>query len=212
MSKIKEDLRPLGSPQSWAKTYGTYISGQAAIDGVDVMAAAMERRWGCDRLRLLVPLGLREKFDRQRFLWNRAIWHGDLAELQEQAKRMAKAWRALDDAAEGWGATKLAPEVLELAMPDGVTVALVPDKSHAKAVIAEGREVIVWSHDELVTILQHYREVNDVKATWPGASVSGIATANRAIRREIPDPLDNVVDTDVELDDAFNHPISSFGA
>ena len=38
----------------------------------------MEAKWGCDRLRLLVGPELREKFDRQRYLLNQAIWHGDL--------------------------------------------------------------------------------------------------------------------------------------
>jgi hypothetical protein len=205
MNKIKEDLRPLGSPQSWARTYGTYIAGQAAIDGVDVTAQAMERRWGCDRLRLLVDTPLREKFDRQRLLWNRAVWHGDLVELQKQAERMTKAWQVLDGAAEAAGAPELAPEVLELGMPDGVVVALVPDRAYAQRVQAEGRAVILWTHDELVKILENYLEVNDVKLTWPGATVS-------AVRREITDPLLNVIDSDVELDDEFGTRLSSFGA
>ena len=85
MAKIKQDTRPLGSPRSWAKTIGGMIAGQAAIDGADVVALAMEERWGAGRLRLLVPTELREKFDRQRFRFNSAIWHGDLEQVRAEA-------------------------------------------------------------------------------------------------------------------------------
>ena len=44
MGKIKQDTRSLGSPQSWARTPGTLISGQAHIDGVDHLAHRMELR------------------------------------------------------------------------------------------------------------------------------------------------------------------------
>ncbi len=65
MGKIKEDLHPLGSPRSWARTPGTYISGQAHIDGADQDAVAMELKWGAGRLRLLVSPELREKLGRR---------------------------------------------------------------------------------------------------------------------------------------------------
>ena len=78
MSKIKQDLRPLGHPKTWARTPEDWLKGKAHIDGVDAVAIAMEARWGAGRLRLLVDDSLREKFDRQRFLFNAAIWHGDM--------------------------------------------------------------------------------------------------------------------------------------
>jgi hypothetical protein len=75
MAKTKQlaDTRPMGAPTSWARTNGTYIAGKAHLDGVDALAAEMERKWGCDRLRLLVSPDLREKFDRQRYFLNQAI-------------------------------------------------------------------------------------------------------------------------------------------
>ena len=69
-----------GAPQerTWASTPGTYVAGQANIDGVDKVAIEMEKKWGCDRLRLLVSTEMREKFDRRRYLFNAAVCHGDL--------------------------------------------------------------------------------------------------------------------------------------
>jgi hypothetical protein len=77
----------------WATSPGTYITAQSYIDGADQVAVEAERKWGAGRLRLLVSAELREKFDRQRYLYNQAIWHGDLEAVRREAQRMATAWR-----------------------------------------------------------------------------------------------------------------------
>ena len=46
------------------------IRMQAVADGVDEVAVTMERKWGVDRLRRLVSVDLRERFDRQARKWN----------------------------------------------------------------------------------------------------------------------------------------------
>ena len=201
MSRVKEDTRPLGASHSWAKTPGTYITGQAARDGADYAAAMMEAKWGVDRLRLLVPMELRERFDRQRYLFNRANWHGDTEAVKREAARMASAWRVLDQAAEAAHAPELHPLVWELALEDGTVVALVRHREDARHVVAEGRQVIVMDLDEIGRMISNYREVVDVKITFPGAEVT-------AIRRTISDPLDRLVDSETDLDD----PIPDFGS
>ncbi|MET0705360.1 MAG: hypothetical protein ABWY82_00735 [Tardiphaga sp.] len=203
MSKIKQDLRPLGHPQSWAATNGTYLSGQAAIDGADAVAIAMEARWGAGRLRLLVPVELREKFDRQRFLFDAAIWHGDLPSVQREAERMITAWQALARAAEAAGAPILSPEVWEVSLADGTVVALVRSPEEAHAVVAEGRRVTVYTLAELAIMLENYQEVTKVKVTFPGAEVV-------SIRRDIDDPLLGIRDG-VRLEDTFNDDLPAFG-
>ena len=97
------------TPESWATSYGTYLTGQGAIDGADAVAIAMEARWGAGRLRLLVDDKLREKFDRQRFLFNAAIWHGDLQAVVLQSRRMIAAWQTLAREAEAAGAPLARP-------------------------------------------------------------------------------------------------------
>lgn len=195
MAKIKEQLAA-NSPRRWDMTNGTYISGRAAIDGADTVALAMELRWGAGRLRLLVDEKLREKFDRQRFLWNSALWHGDLAELQLQATRMIKAWQALDAAAVAAHAPFLSPEVWEVALADGTVVALVQSSEEAHAVVTEGRKLVVYTMDEIARMLQNYHEVTRVKDIIPGAEVV-------AIRRTIDDPLNMIRDA-TSLDDRLD--------
>ena len=58
-----------------------------------------EPKWGAGRLRLLVTPELREKFNRQRCLFNAAIWQVDLEAMRRKADRMVTAWLALDRAA-----------------------------------------------------------------------------------------------------------------
>src|SRR5215207_11069751 len=100
MVKLKQQPIDDTPSRRWPNSYGGYLSGRAAIDEVDALAASMESKWGCDRLRLLVCRELRERFDRQRYLFNQAIWHGkDVEAVRREAGRMVRAWKALDKAA-----------------------------------------------------------------------------------------------------------------
>jgi hypothetical protein len=186
-------VRPLGSERSWARTHGTYISGRAYIDGADETAAEMEAKWGCDRLRLLVAPDLREKFDRQRYLLNQAIWHGELEEVRREAGRMVTAWLALDRAAAAAGKQPLASEVWEVPLEDGSVAAIVQDYAQARAVVAEGRAVSVFTIEEIARLLSNYPDIAKAKLVFPGATIT-------AVRRSVDDPLEAVQDTDEPLD------------
>ena len=199
MAKLKgSDFKPKAlTNRGWGSSYGTYLSGQAAIDGADQVAIEMERRWGVGRLRLLVTAELREKFDRQRFKFQAAIQHGDLQEVQAQSERMTKAWMALSRAAEAAGSVELSPAVWEVPLADGTVVALVRSPEEARAVILEGRKVVVYTMEEIGRMLENYREVVDTKLAFPGAEVTAIR------RQSVEDPLDAIRDG-VSLDDSFD--------
>jgi hypothetical protein len=184
----KPDCRPLGSEPSWARSNGTYLAGRAYIDGADETAAEMEAKWGADRLRLLISPELREKFDRQRYLFNRATWYGDLDEVRRESGRMVKAWMALDRAAESAGALKLAPQVWEVPLADGSVAAIVPDDPSAKSVIAEGRQLVVYTLEEIARLLSAHLHIAKAKQVFPGATVI-------SARRSVEDPLNAVWDT-----------------
>jgi hypothetical protein len=204
VNKPKPDPRPLGSPQSWARTPGTFISAQAFIDGADQLATAMEQKWGCGRLRLLVSPELREKFDRQRYLLNQAIWHGDLEAVRVQSARMTSAWQALDKAADVDGAEHLSPEVWEVTLADGTVAAIVQQDYFVPEVVRTGRAVAVYTLEEIGRILSHHTAVTEAKLTFPGATVE-------AVRRP-SDPLDNIPDTADGLDDPWTNEVSTYGS
>jgi hypothetical protein len=202
MAKMKSKItaeqgeRPMASPHSWARTNGTYLAGRAYIDGAD----ETETKWGADRLRLLVSPELREKFDRQRYLFNQAIWHGDLEAVRRESGRMVNAWMALDRAAESAGASELAREVWEVVLEDGSVAAIVADTAHAKLVVGEGRQVAVYTLDEIGRLLSAYPQIAQAKLVFAGAEVTEIR------KRSIEDPLNAVRDTEQGLDD----PIPAF--
>lgn len=192
-----EEPKTLGVPVGpWATSPGAYISGSSAIDGMDAVAREMELRWGADRLRLLVANELREKFDRQRYLVNRAIWHGQLHEVTEQAERMVKAWRALDTAATAAGERPLDPAVWETPMADGRVLAVVRTDGEAQAAAksANGRSVVVWTMEEVARMVEAQAQVNEVKSAFPGATIT-------AVRRTIGDPLNGLADSRLRLED-----------
>ena len=178
----------------WHATPGTYIAGREHLDDLDLLAVEMEQKWGRDRLRLLVDAELREKFDRQRYLVNQAIWHGNLEEVKAQAKRMMAAWRALDRAAEAAGRGFVSPEVWEAVTPHGTVVAIVRDDMSLSKVVADGRHVEVYTLDEIARLLAAYPEVAAVKASFPGAQVTYVSGPPK-------DPLNAIPDSKSPLDD-----------
>lgn len=187
-------VRPLSDPRSWARTHGTYIAGRAYLDGADETAAEMEAKWGCDRLRLLVSFELREKFDRQRYLLNQAIWHGELEAVRREAGRMVAAWLALDKAAAAASKQPLSPQVWEVPLEDGSVAAIVPDDAQAHAVVGEGRKIAVYTLDEIGRLLSNYPDIAKTKLVFPGAVIT-------AVRRSVEDPLKAIHDTQERLDD-----------
>lgn len=197
-------VRPMADERSWARSNGTYIAGRAYLDEADQTAAEMEAKWGADRLRLLVGPDLREKFDRQRYLLNQAIWYGELEQVRRESMRMVTAWLALDKAASAAGKAPLSPQVWEIALGGGSVAAIVPTNDDAHAVIADqisGRQIAVYTLDEIGRLLTNYPEIAKAKLTFPGATVT-------AVRRSVDDPLDSVHDTSKSLDD----PLPDLGA
>lgn len=185
-----------GISRTWANSNGTYIAGRAYMDEADKLASDMEAKWGCGRLRLLVGPELREKFDRQRYLFNQAVWHGELEGVRVQSQRMVNAWRALDQAAEAAGAAKLDPSIMEVVLDSGVVAVIVPDLHHAQFVKREDRRIDVYTLDEIGRLLSNFPALAKIKESFPGAEVI-------RCKRSIEDPLDAIADTAEGLEEPF---------
>ena len=132
------------------------LHGRAALDEADALAIELERKWGCGRLRLVVPPELRARFDSQRWKLLQAQWHGGLEDVVREAGRMAKAWRALDAAAEAAGAAPLSPEVWELALPDGLVVALTRSRAEAHHVADDPRFVVTYTLYDIAELIEKH--------------------------------------------------------
>jgi len=114
---VAKAFKPAVPPvQKWDNLHGTYITGRSYIDGAEALAIEMEKKWGADRLRLLVSQELREKFDRQRYLFRQAIEFGPLENVRRESERMRTAYYTLDGAAKAGGASPIDAEVMEIAL------------------------------------------------------------------------------------------------
>jgi hypothetical protein len=191
--KPKLSVRRAGAPD-WQTSVGTYIAGSEHVDEMDLVAVEMERKWGVDRLRLLVPLDLREKFDRQRYLVNQALWHGNLEGVKRETSRMVKAYQALDAAAQTAGKKPISAEVWEIPLPDGTVAALVKTDAEAHKVVSEGRQVAVYTLDEIGRLIAGFPQILKAKEIFEGAQIT-------AVRTNISDPLQAVATSELGLDD-----------
>lgn len=179
----------------WHKTHGTYLAGRAAIDHADAVAIEAEKRWGVGRLRLLADDVLREKFDRQRYLFNQAIWFGDLEDVKREAGRMVAAFRVLTEKAEDAFHRPLQPEWWEVGLADGSVAVICRSNPEAHDMVREGRKTRVFTLAEIGRLIEAFPAIAKAKETFPGATV----TAWR--KTDVDDPLDAVHDTRASLDD-----------
>jgi len=182
----------------WQKSYGMFITGQSMIDEVTLLADKMESKWGAGQLRLIVGPELRDKFDRQRYLFNQAIWHGELEDVRQQALRMANAWKALDRAATDAGLTIQLPEVWDHISEQGNVYAFVRHRDHAKVYRNDERKVRLFTLEEVCRILDAQSALGEAKAHFPGAEVVEVQ------KRSVGDVLDDIWDTRPALTDPLD--------
>ena len=186
----KKDFIP-----EWQRDKTAYLYARSFIDGVDKLAIDMERKWGVDRLRLLVGQELRNKFDNQRLKFNHALNHGDLEEVKLQTKRMANAWHALDRAAAEAGEEPISTDVWEYTLADGSVLAVVRDDEAVRHLKAEGRHVMVYGLAEIAMLINGYGEaLQAVKKEFPGAQVTKVTRPDDPVEAIVDGVLDDDLD------------------
>ena len=182
-----------GKPTPWHKSHGMYLAGQGAVDEVDALAIDMNHKWGTGRLWMRVTADWRLKFDRQSFLFNQALWHGELEDILRESRRMCAAWRKLDALAEEVGAAKLHPQIWEVELIDGRVIAIVRDNEAAEAVDASGRLMEVYTLGEIARLIHAFPSLVKAKQVFPGATVA-------EVRKKIGSPLDGIAETELPID------------
>ena len=179
----------------WQLTPGMYLAGKAALDEAEALEVELERKWGRGRLRLVVSTQLREKFDRQRYLTKQAIWEGTLEDVKREGQRMAAAWKALDKAAASMGAAPIHPSVWETTLSNGAVVAIIRERELANQVVGDGRQVLVFTLDEVARMIEAFPEVCAVKEVFPGAQVTESSSVVRDPFQATIDP--NAIDAGI---------------
>ena len=160
-------------PPTWQWAKSSFEFGVAAINPVDDLIWEIENKWR-GKLRLLIPSELRQKVDRQRYLFNDAIVRGDLENLVLQCKRMENAVRAADKAASASGALD-DPLVWQIAGKDGAMLSFVQTDDDVARVAASGRFDSVWSMEEVARLIEAQdAPVSAIKARYKASVVSAL--------------------------------------
>jgi len=175
------------APRPITEDAGQWVWRPKQITPADEAAATMERKWGIDRLPLLVSPETRARFQAAHDLRNGEY---DLATPERRDAldaMMARAWAALDAEATQRGAETLPPAIYEIPLEGlpGAVAAVCLDDRHAQAITlrakAEGRCVTTWTLAEVAAVIQANSVVNAIKDAWPGAK------AERRSRSALPD-------------------------
>lgn len=183
----------------WQSSHGTFITGQSFVDEVTLVADRVESKWGVGRVRMLVGPELRDKFDRQRYLFNQALWFGELEDVRVQSGRMIKAWNALDKAADELGHKPKPADVWDVISPEGNVYAIARNDDEAKAYRREdGKPVRLFSVEEICRVLDAQGMMGQIKDHFPEAEITDFQD------RAIGDVLDDIWTSQRGLDDKLD--------
>jgi hypothetical protein len=144
---------------------------QAQLPMVDQVIRAAELRWGVGRLETLITPDTLLRWKRGFGEWREAIVAGDLDAVRVLAPKIVGALKFMQGEAERLGHKPLDPNTWEAATDDGRLFVFTRTQAEANAVAADHRDKEVWSIDEVVRILERYRQVSEIKRAFPGAAV-----------------------------------------
>lgn len=159
--------------------------------GVDAAARDAEQDWGVDRLPLIVPTEWRVRFNVAQAQWSETIdaaWSADILTrdmldlVERKAAALIRGWAKLAEVASEAGHRRLSPDVWTFRLNDGTTAAITRTTAEAAAEIRSGRNLQVYTLDEIANLLATVSVVSEVKAAFPGATV----TAGRLARGGVP--------------------------
>ena len=143
-----------------------------SITQLDDLANFMERKWGIDRLTRLVPPEAQA-----RWVATLKACEDEWTPQADKDQMMMRAWRGMDAAATAAGAEPLPPGLWEQKADDGTIVVICRDNEHAQVEILRAkhdkRTVATWTLEEVVRVVlaQNSAVINQIKTTWPGATV-----------------------------------------
>jgi len=150
--------------------------------GVDQAARDAELEWGVDRLPFLVDAELRARFLLAQSQWSEvlnAAWSADILTrdmldlVTRKAAALIRGWAKLAEVASEAGHRRLSPDVWTFRLTDGSSAAITRTTAEAAAEIRSGRNLRVYTLEEVAHLIEAAGFVGDVKDAFPGAVVTG---------------------------------------
>lgn len=154
-----------------------------AITPVDEAFRASEAKWGVARLERLVGTASLAAYRRGWTLWREAVLEGNADQLEAVGPKMVIALQVMDAEATAAGHKPLSGDRWEAATDDGRVLVVVRTQAEAHAIAREpkdGRDVVVWTMDELARMVRALESVDAVKLAFPGAEVVRLSGVQRS--------------------------------
>ena len=150
-----------------------YGAVQNALIEHDNVASHYERKWGIDRLALLVDAELRERFWLQADKLNKAVRDNNAAQVEHEVQVSCRAYKKLDEVATASGAEPLSHEVWEAPLPSGGVLAVVRTDQEVSAVKNDVPERKVYSVEMVARVIDGWEseKVAAVLDAFPGAVI-----------------------------------------
>lgn len=160
----------IGAP----KTKHEIIDENKVVIGcVDRRGREMHAKWGYGVLPTLVPIEWAKRFRSQQQKFDHAVWDHDVDAVARHGEAMLRAYDKLDALAVEAGHKPADPDVWEFQVY-GQTIALVRDIADVGRVDTKGRDVQVWSVDEIGNVIRAASIVVEAKHHFPGAEVQSV--------------------------------------
>lgn len=134
---------------------------------VAFMRDEVNRRWGHERLKKLVPVDWRLRFEQAELRFSLAGQDRNLKAMREQAESVEKGWAKLEQLATEAGHTPLAPEVWSIYDQFGKRCYLVLNSEHRDSVPEDGGYVLTL--DEIAKFIP--KEISKIKSAFSGTKV-----------------------------------------
>lgn len=156
----------------------TYRKIQNYLTEYDRVVSDYERRWGIERLPLLVSPELRDRFWQQIDKLNDAIHRDAPNDVEHHVAVTLRAYAALEKEAIAMGGVEIGDDVWTAEGQDGTVVAVVRDVHAVGGIKKEMPDALVYCVQEVAAIVSKWSEQNklvaDVKDTFPGAVVTSV--------------------------------------
>ncbi len=146
---------------------------ESAIQAYHRALSAVEDVWGVDRLPYLVDADLRQRWRRGIEKLNEAVRNNETERVRRLVDNMIKGLRTMITAAQEAGHSPLGADVWEARLADGRVLRLVRGASNPQN-DADGRDVVIWSLEEVARVVEANTSVNRVKQVFPGAVVTNV--------------------------------------
>lgn len=166
---------------------GTAVTSEASYRKIqnylteyDRVVSELERRWGVERLPLLVGPELRDRFWSQMDKLNAAIASESPADVEAEVAVTLRGYAALEAKARELGAKEIEGVAWTAPMQDGRVVAVVRDVHEVGVIKKDMPDAMVYSVQEVAAILAAWTDqqkddlVNKIKDTFPGAHVTSV--------------------------------------